>query len=53
MAIVKFSKSKIYKDFESGRFPRPVKAGRTSLWRASDINAWMKALPPKAPSTAE
>lgn len=26
-------------------FPRPVKIGRITAWRASDVQAWLDALP--------
>lgn len=35
------SKSYIYKELAAGRFPRPVKVGRRSVWIESEIDAWM------------
>ena len=35
------SKSTIYAGVAAGTFPKPVKVGRASRWRLSDINRWM------------
>jgi prophage regulatory protein len=31
----------IYAKLKEGEFPRPVKLGRSSRWRRSDIAAWL------------
>ena len=35
------SEASIYRDMESGTFPRPVKIGRWVGWRESLIQAWI------------
>ena len=39
--ITGFSAKHIYHLINEGKFPRPLKIGRASLWRLSDINAWI------------
>ena len=39
--ITGFSAKHIYPLINEGKFPAPVKIGRASLWRLSDINAWL------------
>ncbi|MEJ2124710.1 MAG: AlpA family phage regulatory protein [Alphaproteobacteria bacterium] len=34
-------KSSIYAKIQQGSFPRPVKIGRATLWRASELDAWI------------
>ncbi len=41
-AITGLGKTKIYKMIEAGRFPAPVKRGRSSLWPARVIEDWSK-----------
>lgn len=41
---VPISRSLIYKLTASGAFPAPVKLSeRTSLWRAEDVNNWLRS----------
>ena len=40
--IVGFKKSTIYKMIRKGFFPPPVKIGRSSRWKLSDIKEWME-----------
>jgi len=40
--IVGFKKSTIYKFIKTRSFPKPVKIGRSSRWKLSDINSWLK-----------
>ncbi len=41
---VPISRSLIYKLTASGLFPAPVKLSeRTSLWRAEDVNNWLRS----------
>lgn len=39
--ITGFSAKHIYSLIKIGHFPAPVKVGRASLWRMSDINSWL------------
>lgn len=39
--ITGFSAKHIYYLINEGKFPAPVKIGRASLWRLSDINRWL------------
>ena len=39
--ITGFSAKHIYHLINEGKFPKCVKIGRASLWRLSDINAWL------------
>lgn len=38
------SRSWLYKEMAAGRFPKAVKIGSASGWKASDIDAWMDGL---------
>lgn len=38
--ITGFSAKHIYHLINEGKFPAPVKIGRASLWRLSEINKW-------------
>ena len=40
--ITGFSAKHIYHLINEGKFPAPVKIGRASLWRLSDINQWLE-----------
>jgi predicted DNA-binding transcriptional regulator AlpA len=37
------SRSNIYQQIQSGKFPEPVKIGRSSRWLATEIQAWVTA----------
>lgn len=39
--IVGFSSKHIYHLINCGLFPKPLKIGRASLWKASEINDWL------------
>ena len=39
--ITGFSAKHIYHLINEGKFPAPVKIGRASLWRLSDVNSWL------------
>lgn len=41
--ITGFSAKHIYHLINQNQFPAPVKIGRASLWRLSDINAWLNS----------
>lgn len=45
-SLVPLSKSKLYDEISHGRFPRPVKVGRSAFWRLNEVEAWMAALSP-------
>lgn len=36
-------RSNIYQQIHAGKFPEPVKIGRSSRWLASEIHAWVNA----------
>ncbi len=40
--LVSFKRSTIYKFIREGTFPRPLKIGRSSRWKLSDIKKWME-----------
>ncbi len=35
------SKTFVYREMKAGRFPKPGKYGRSSLWLESEIDAWI------------
>ena len=39
--ITGFSSKHIYHLINEGKFPKPLKIGRASLWRLSEINGWL------------
>ena len=39
-----FGKSHLYTEMAARRAPRPIKLGRLSIWRASDIEAYIERL---------
>lgn len=39
--ITGFSAKHIYHLIKNSQFPAPIKIGRASLWRLSDINEWL------------
>ena len=44
-SITQISKSKIYRDIKSGRFPSPISLGSNSVrWVETDIYQWIKSL---------
>jgi len=40
--IVGFRKSTIYKFIKKGKFPKQIKIGKSSRWKLSDIQNWIK-----------
>ncbi len=40
-AVVKIARSTIYDQVARGTFPHPKKVGKRSLWRESDLQAWI------------
>ncbi|MBP7867103.1 MAG: AlpA family phage regulatory protein [Acidobacteria bacterium] len=47
--IIPVSKTTWYEGVKDGRFPRPVKFGRLTLWRVEDIRDLLTALSCAAP----
>jgi len=45
--IVGFKKSTIYKFVKEKKFPRPLKLGKSSRWKKSEIELWIKNLEQK------
>lgn len=41
--ITALSAKHIYHLIKIGQFPAPIKIGRASLWRLSDINNWLES----------
>ncbi|WP_165767615.1 AlpA family transcriptional regulator [Psychrobacter sp. DAB_AL32B] len=41
--ITGFSAKHLYHLIKIGEFPAPIKIGRASLWRLSDINRWLES----------
>jgi len=41
--ITGFSAKHLYHLINEGKFPAPVKIGRASLWRLSDVNLWLES----------
>ena len=41
--ITGFSAKHVYHLINEGKFPAPVKIGRASLWRLSDVNLWLES----------
>lgn len=35
------SKATIYRWVNAGKFPKPIKINNSTLWRASEVNAWL------------
>lgn len=42
VADIKFSKSTIYTWITDGKFPQPIKLGRSSVWDSRAIEAWKR-----------
>lgn len=41
--ITGMGKTRTYDEIKQGRFPRPVKLGRKSVWPESEVRAWVEA----------
>lgn len=41
--ITGFSAKHLYHLIHEGKFPAPIKMGRASLWRMSEINSWLES----------
>ena len=44
LARVPVSKAKLYRMMSKGAFPRPVRLGGVAVWRAADVEEWLKSL---------
>ena len=44
LARVPVSKAKLYRMMSQGAFPRPVRLGGVAVWRADDVEEWLKSL---------
>lgn len=44
--LVPVSKSKLYDEISHGRFPAPVRFGRSAFWRLNEVEVWMASLSP-------
>lgn len=42
--LVGFKRSAIYSRIEAGSFPQPLKSGKISVWRESEVLAWLSDL---------
>jgi len=48
LQLIPISRSAWWQGCKNGRFPKPIKLGpRTTVWKASDINALVKQLAEK------
>ena len=46
IALVRLSRTSIYRMTRQGRFPPPCSVGKGKIrWREDDVRAWMAALP--------
>jgi prophage regulatory protein len=41
LTLIPVGKTTWWNGVKSGRFPKPVKLGRITAWRAEDIRAWI------------
>lgn len=39
---LKKSKATIYRWVRQDKFPKPIKINNSTLWRASEVNAWLE-----------
>lgn len=49
MARIGMGRSWIYREVAAGRFPQPIKIGRSTVWDATEIDRWLEALIESAP----
>ena len=42
-AYTELNRTRVYSLIRQGRFPRPLKFGKTSRWRKSDVDNWINA----------
>lgn len=53
MALTSLSRASVYRGMDRGLFPRSVRISRARIaWRASEVNAWLRALPQSARQAA-
>lgn len=48
LARFQMSRASLYRAVSRGEFPAPVKLGRSTRWRVSDVDAWVASLTPKS-----
>ena len=41
-AMTGFKKSSIYNFIQAGKFPNPVKIGKSNRWAGSEVSAWIE-----------
>ncbi len=51
--IIGLSKAHIYRLIKEGKFPKPVKIGKSSLWLRKDIENWLESLRQNQDETSE
>lgn len=49
MARIGMGRSWIYREVAAGRFPQPIKIGRSTVWDSAEIDRWLEALIESAP----
>lgn len=42
--LVPWCRAQIYREISKGRFPAPVKAGKSSFWKESEIQNYIREL---------
>lgn len=41
--LVPFSSQTLWRRVKDGTFPQPIKIGRMTVWRVSEVRAWLKS----------
>jgi len=49
-SIVALSRATIYRLVQEGRFPQPVRQGRTSAWPLNEVRAYVESVKASRPS---
>jgi len=44
LEVVPIAESTVWKYVKQGTFPRPVRLGRCSVWKESEVQAWLSKL---------
>lgn len=42
VACLRISRASVYRAINRAAFPRPLKIGRRSIWRAEDVRRWLE-----------
>ena len=45
LARYKIARGTVYNNVRNGKFPAPLKFGKSSRWRLSELAAWERSLP--------